>query len=142
MKTNRLLALATVAVLVLAACSGNADTASLGGDASERSSPQTTVVAGFDDGEGFETTEAAGEAPAESDAAATNAQAVVDTKDFTEAKYLTVFTRKGGVKKTACEEDDSRQASIIASHSRTVMAMGFSTNTCLPCRAAAMVCEQ
>ena len=67
--------------LMLAACSGNADTASIGGDASERSSPQTTVVAGFDDGEGFETTEAAGEAPGESDAAATNAQAVVDTAE-------------------------------------------------------------
>ncbi len=41
-------------------------------------------------------------------------QNMVDTKDFSEAGYLTVFTRKGVVKKTKFEEYDSRQASIIA----------------------------
>lgn len=41
-------------------------------------------------------------------------QNMIDTKDFSEANHLTVFTKKGVVKKTAFEEYDSRQASIIA----------------------------
>jgi DNA gyrase subunit A len=41
-------------------------------------------------------------------------QNMVDTKDFSEAEYLTVFTKKGVVKKTKFDEYDSRQASIIA----------------------------
>ncbi len=41
-------------------------------------------------------------------------QAVIDTKDFSEAEYLTVITKLGVAKKTEFAEYDSRQASIIA----------------------------
>jgi DNA gyrase subunit A len=41
-------------------------------------------------------------------------QAVIDTRDFKEAEYLVIATKKGVVKKTSFSEYDSRSQSVIA----------------------------
>jgi hypothetical protein len=90
MRHHRLFAFVIAAMLILAACSGG-DTASFdGGDARDTSAPTTTIVPGFDDGEGFENTGAPGEA--DTDAGATNAQSVVDTAEALNLGRKIIYT--------------------------------------------------